>query len=282
MRRALSLAVALTLALLDAAVGVPLAASAAWNTSSSSSHAALARSLGEDVPSPADSPTSSATAVSAKVGIVAHGSLDDTASALATVTFSMSDGYFSETDAGFFHSVAVDENGDVFAWGNNDYGQLGDGTFTERAAPVWVNIPEAVSHVAAGDLFSVAVAKSGAVYVWGRNQFGALARDPGDSSATPLKLALPAGVKIDQVDAGVGWVLARSTDGAVYSWATTRTGNSATEVQRADPRSAPPSRGRFPLAPRSRRSGPARTPHTRSVTTRSSTRGAAMGAASSA
>ena len=38
--------------------------------------------------------------------------------------------------AGCFHSLAVGQNGTVWVWGNNDYGQLGDGTTTRRNPPI--------------------------------------------------------------------------------------------------------------------------------------------------
>lgn len=40
--------------------------------------------------------------------------------------------------AGHLHTVAVKNNGTVWAWGRNDYGQLGDGTVLNKNAPVQV------------------------------------------------------------------------------------------------------------------------------------------------
>ncbi len=42
-------------------------------------------------------------------------------------------------DAGGFHAVALKTDGTLWAWGNNDHGQLGDGTTTERYSPVKIN-----------------------------------------------------------------------------------------------------------------------------------------------
>ena len=38
--------------------------------------------------------------------------------------------------AGLYHSLAVKPDGTLWAWGRNDYGQLGDGTVTEKHCPV--------------------------------------------------------------------------------------------------------------------------------------------------
>ena len=46
---------------------------------------------------------------------------------------------------GDYHSLAVKSDGTVWAWGCNGYGQLGDGTTTNRLTPVPVSVPEAVS-----------------------------------------------------------------------------------------------------------------------------------------
>ena len=40
--------------------------------------------------------------------------------------------------AGLYHSLALKQDGTVWAWGDNDYGQLGDGTDTDRLTPVQV------------------------------------------------------------------------------------------------------------------------------------------------
>ncbi|MBF0452633.1 MAG: regulator, partial [Candidatus Magnetomorum sp.] len=41
--------------------------------------------------------------------------------------------------AGYYHSLAIKEDGSVWAWGRNNYGQLGDGTTTNKSSPVQVS-----------------------------------------------------------------------------------------------------------------------------------------------
>jgi alpha-tubulin suppressor-like RCC1 family protein len=56
--------------------------------------------------------------------------------------------------AGWFYGLAVRADGSVVAWGDNRYGQLGDGTVTSRAAPGRVRVPSAIA-IAAGALHSL-------------------------------------------------------------------------------------------------------------------------------
>ena len=58
----------------------------------------------------------------------------------------------------------------VAAWGDNEYGNLGDGTFVQR--PTFVNVGSNVTQVAAGYDHSLAVISDGSVWSWGSNTFG--------------------------------------------------------------------------------------------------------------
>jgi hypothetical protein len=53
---------------------------------------------------------------------------------------------------GAYHSAAVTEDGDLYTWGDNQFGQLGDGTDTERHAPV--KVLSNVASVSLGDFHS--------------------------------------------------------------------------------------------------------------------------------
>ena len=76
-------------------------------------------------------------------------------------------GHFS-----FAHVVALKRDGTVWAWGNNVFGQVGDGTDVSRSLPRQVaGIREAVG-IAAGGGFSVAMLRGGAVLPWGYSPGG--------------------------------------------------------------------------------------------------------------
>jgi len=75
--------------------------------------------------------------------------------------------------AGRYHTLAVRSDGSVWAWGNNDHGQLGDGTWKHHAAPVRVVGPDGqgwladVVSVGAGSTSSYALKVDGTVWWWG-------------------------------------------------------------------------------------------------------------------
>ncbi|MEZ4639494.1 MAG: hypothetical protein R2873_21940 [Caldilineaceae bacterium] len=80
--------------------------------------------------------------------------------------------------AGYSHTCATLQNGDVKCWGWNGYGQLGDGTQIERSTPVDVRDLTGGGAIAAGNTSTCAVSSNGGVKCWGSNGYGQL----GDST----------------------------------------------------------------------------------------------------
>lgn len=77
--------------------------------------------------------------------------------------------------AGHRHFLALDydiDGGQLFAWGHNGSGQVGDGSLLDAGSPVLVLT--GVTSMAAGDGFSLAVMNDNTVYSWGRNRHGQL------------------------------------------------------------------------------------------------------------
>lgn len=75
--------------------------------------------------------------------------------------------------AGHRHFLALDaDTGNLYAWGHNGSGQLGNGGLLDATAPVLVLT--GVKTMAAGDGFSLAVKNDGSLWSWGRNAHGQL------------------------------------------------------------------------------------------------------------
>jgi alpha-tubulin suppressor-like RCC1 family protein/uncharacterized protein YkwD len=73
---------------------------------------------------------------------------------------------------GGFHSIALEQNGRVWTWGGNGYGQLGNGDNVDRWLPVRpVNVYE-VTAIAAGFGHNLVLKKDGSVWSWGMNSYG--------------------------------------------------------------------------------------------------------------
>lgn len=73
-------------------------------------------------------------------------------------------------------TVAVLASGSVWAWGNNQRGQLGDGTLTSSDVPVRVHVPHGVmfAKVNSGGYTSFAIDSAGRLWAWGGNENGQL------------------------------------------------------------------------------------------------------------
>jgi alpha-tubulin suppressor-like RCC1 family protein len=114
--------------------------------------------------------------------------------------------------------LAAGSDGKVYAWGVNNYSELGDGTTTDRTSPVAVSLPGGAqaTAVSAGANHSLALASHGSVYSWGFDVSGALGDGVDETRrSTPAMVPLPAGVTATQVHAGTDSNLALySTDSA--------------------------------------------------------------------
>jgi alpha-tubulin suppressor-like RCC1 family protein len=112
--------------------------------------------------------------------------------------------------AGNKHSMALVEDGTVRAWGENKWGQVGDGTTTNRDRPVMVpGVRNAVGIAAAG-YFSVAVLADGTVMEWGSAY--------GNPRPRPVPALVPGARGIRSAVAGGDHVAALTRDGQVMTW----------------------------------------------------------------
>jgi RHS repeat-associated protein len=118
--------------------------------------------------------------------------------------------------AGDRHILVLKGDGTVWAWGDNSYGQLGDGGTTSSPTPVQVVGLTGVTKIAAGGNHSLAVAADGQVWAWGDNADGEVGNGTTTNSSVPVAVSgLPA---IVAVAAGDAHSLALTQAGAVWAW----------------------------------------------------------------
>ena len=124
--------------------------------------------------------------------------------------------------AGGYHSLALLANGDVYSFGNNDCGQLGQGDNTARYEPTKIASLSGAVAVDAGFEHSLVLLGNGDVYSFGGNAVGQLGHGDTTSRSTPTKIATLSGVIAMAAGglscSGVSHSLAVLGNGDVYSF----------------------------------------------------------------
>ncbi|MCL2747626.1 MAG: S8 family serine peptidase [Oscillospiraceae bacterium] len=149
-----------------------------------------------------------------------HGQLGTPPLAMGETTYPVTVGGLPgivKAAAGEGFSMALDENGRLWTWGANNFGQLGQGTKVDAHTPTMLPIA-GVADIAAGRCHALALTDQGLVYSWGRNYDGQLGQgDAADRSAPQLigSMYLSGAVKIA---AGAQHSLALLGDGTVSAW----------------------------------------------------------------
>jgi alpha-tubulin suppressor-like RCC1 family protein len=122
---------------------------------------------------------------------------------------------------GFETGYAIGSDGHLYAWGDNFYGELGNGLSpTNSSTPVLVSLPTGVTAkaIAGGGGFALAIGSDGHLYSWGLNSNGALGDGSTINSTTPVLVSLPSGVTPTAIAGGGAAAYAIGSDGHLYSW----------------------------------------------------------------
>ncbi|BDR53795.1 hypothetical protein KIM372_17020 [Bombiscardovia nodaiensis] len=132
---------------------------------------------------------------------------------------------FKQIFVGEVHTIALDAEGNAWAWGQNAYGNLGNGTTTNNvysysALPSRVLTPPGVQFktISVGGMSNLAIGNDGNTYAWGENSSGQLGVGSTDNLNTPVLVTTPSNVKFIAVSAGRTHSLAIGNDGNTYAW----------------------------------------------------------------
>ena len=152
-----------------------------------------------------------------------------------------------DVSTGNSHSLAVKNDGTVWAWGTNYYGELGESTYTNSSKPVQVKdaagtgLLAGITTVAAGNCYSLSVKNDGTVWAWGDSQYGQLGDNTTTQKNKPVQVKDAAGADlltdVKAVAAGTSHSLAVKNDGTVWAWGDNSVGQLGdnTTTQRATP-----------------------------------------------
>jgi len=122
-----------------------------------------------------------------------------------------------QVGAGASFTVALRSNGEVWTWGRNEHGQLGDGTHTDRITPARNLAVYGMTQISAGKRFVLA-RRPGSVWAWGSNAGGTLGNGSTVAdSATPV-LVDRRTQNATQVVAGIQHAFAVDPDGSLWAW----------------------------------------------------------------
>jgi len=120
------------------------------------------------------------------------------------------------------YTILLKSDGTVWAWGNNDYGQLGDGTTTNSSIPVQVNGLSDVQSISVGNYHSLALKSDGTVWAWGNNEYGQLGDGTTTNRSEPVQVSTLSGVQF--IFAIKYHSFAMKKDGTMWAWGNNENG----------------------------------------------------------
>ena len=123
-------------------------------------------------------------------------------------------------------TCAIADSGSASCWGENLFGQLGNGTRTNSTTPVAVDIAVALDQITTGNGFACGLTSDGRVYCWGFANYGALGPGPLDTCeyngfqyACALRpIVLETGLRFAEIQASGGYVCGLTAAGAIHCW----------------------------------------------------------------
>jgi alpha-tubulin suppressor-like RCC1 family protein len=126
--------------------------------------------------------------------------------------------YVGTASVTYSHTLALKSDGTVWAWGTNESGELGDGTTTDRSAPVQViGLTNAVA-IAAGANHSIAIENDGSVWTWGANDRGQLGLGSADSTLHTTPARVPNAPAAATAAAGYRCSYILQSSGQLWAW----------------------------------------------------------------
>ena len=122
--------------------------------------------------------------------------------------------YSQVLSLGYLHSGVIAQNGSLYMWGLNSYGQIGDGTTEDRYKHKPTKILDHVIAVSLGSEYSGAITQDGSLYMWGSNDSGQIGDGTTEDRYKPTKI-LDHVIAVSLGDLHSGAI---TQDGSLYMW----------------------------------------------------------------
>ena len=122
-----------------------------------------------------------------------------------------------------FSVYAILEDGSLYSWGKNSYGQLGVGDEVNRNTPTKVNLPGKIKKLITSSSASYVILEDGSLYAWGYNYYGELGVGSNEDKNTPTKVTAINGKIMDLIinsdkNSTYKSIFAIIKDGSLYAW----------------------------------------------------------------
>ncbi len=114
--------------------------------------------------------------------------------------------------SGDSHTLAFKDDGSLWAWGHNYYGQLGDGTTQNRNSPVFIGYD--FTSISAGFFHTMALKQDGSLWAWGHNYYGQLGDGTSENRSSPVQIP----GNYASIAAGRYFSAALKADGSLWAW----------------------------------------------------------------
>ncbi|WP_395052006.1 T9SS type A sorting domain-containing protein [Flavobacterium sp.] len=123
---------------------------------------------------------------------------------------------WSKIAAGYYSSYAIKSDGTLWAWGTNNFAELGIGNFNEVTTPTQIGTDTNWQTVISGSGHTIAKKTNGTYWIWGVNTDGALGNGTTSNSSSPIQFS--AATIWKDFGLGNGHTIGIKLDGTLWAW----------------------------------------------------------------